>query len=197
MTVKKVALLLLIIMLLSPNASYAENIVIKEGTEVLLKVLDKIKSGEAQKGQIVHFLVEKSVKDKNCFTLIEDDANAYGTINESESAGMMGSSGKLAVSVDKVEAFNGIDIPLRGSNQDEGTSSTGAVVAGVLLVSVFSVFFRGENAVIPAGTIIRAQVDKTTVISGDMEQDRPDYGFQGGTEVDQKLNEHLKKIEGQ
>lgn len=106
----------------------------------------------------------------------------------------MGTSGSLVISFDKVEAFNGKDIPLRGTNQNQESSSTGAVVAGALFVSVLSVFFRGSNAVVPSGTIIRAYVDKTTVLSGDIEPRKSDYGFQGTSEVDQKLNEYLKKI---
>ena len=53
---KKIALLLLAAMLLSPNTSYAAGpITIKEGTEVLLKVIDKLKSGNVQKGQVDTF----------------------------------------------------------------------------------------------------------------------------------------------
>jgi hypothetical protein len=161
------ALVLLLVMLFTPNPSYADDIVIKKGTEVLLKVIEKLKSGEVKKGAIIEFLVEKAVTDENGFVLIRDDASAYGTVTKSRKAGMMGTSGELEIALEKVEAFNGKDIPLRGSQDDKGTSSTGAVVAGALLVSVFAVLFRGSNAVIPANTILRAYVDKTTVLSAD------------------------------
>ncbi|GHV40110.1 hypothetical protein FACS1894187_20720 [Synergistales bacterium] len=49
---KKTALVLLFVMLFTPNASYANEIVIKGGTEVLLRVVDKIKSGEIKEGSI-------------------------------------------------------------------------------------------------------------------------------------------------
>lgn len=53
---KKIALLLLAAMLLSPHTSYAAGpITIKEGTEVLLKVINKLKSGNVQKGQVATF----------------------------------------------------------------------------------------------------------------------------------------------
>ncbi|GHV55704.1 hypothetical protein FACS1894216_18660 [Synergistales bacterium] len=60
-----------------------------------------------------------------------------------------------------------------------------------------SVFFRGTNAVIQPGTILRAYVDKTTILSADLSAEiTPDKsGFQGKTEVDQKLNEYLKEAE--
>jgi hypothetical protein len=164
---KVTALVLLLAMLFTPNASHANDIVIKRGTEVLLKVIDKLKSGQVKKGTIVEFLVEKAVKDENGFVLIPDDARAYGVVAKSKSAGMMGTSGELEITLDKVEAFNGKDIPLRGSKEDQGSSSTAAVVAGTLLISVFSVFFRGSNAVIPSNTILRAYVAETIVLSAD------------------------------
>ena len=40
-------LLLLLIMIFTPNISCADNIVIEEGTEVLIKVTDRLKSGAA------------------------------------------------------------------------------------------------------------------------------------------------------
>ena len=123
---------------------------------------------------------------------------AYGTVTKSKSAGMFGTSGALEIAVDKVEAYNGKDILLRGTRDDQGTSSTGAVVAGALFVSVLSVFFRGDNAVIPASTILRAYVAKTTILSADVTptENNSNLYFQANTEVDQKLNEHFKRIEG-
>jgi hypothetical protein len=110
---------------------------------------------------------------------------------------MMGKSGSLEITVDKVEAFNGKEISLRGSKDDKGTSSTGAVVAGILFVSVLSVLFRGDNAVIQPGTILRAYVAETTVLSGDLTvvEDNNNPFFQENTEINEKLNVLLNKIE--
>jgi hypothetical protein len=193
---KITAFVLLFVMLFTPATSYADDIVIKAGTEVLLKVLDKLKSGSVKKDTVVQFLVEKAVKNENGFVLIPDDALAYGTITKSKSAGMFGTSGALEIAIDKVEAFNGKDVPLRGTRDDAGTSSTGAVVAGALFVSVLSVFFRGDNAVIPPGTILRAYVAKTTVLSADAApKENSELYYAGNTEIDNKLNDFLKKIE--
>jgi hypothetical protein len=194
---KKIALVLLFVMLFTPNVSYANDIVVKAGTEVLLKVIDKLKSGSVKRGTIVQFLVEKAVKDEHGFILIPDDAIAYGTVTKSSSAGIFGTSGTLEIAIEKVEAFNGKDVPLRGSREDKGTSSTGAVITGFLFVSVLSAFFRGDNAVIPPGTILRAYVAKTTVLSADIAPtlDNRDSYYQENTETNQKLNEYLKEIE--
>lgn len=200
-TKKTAMLLLFIIILLTPTISYCNNditnppIVIKEGTEVLLRVMDKIKSGEVKKGDPIEFIVEKTVKDENGITLIEDGAAAFGTVSESKKAGAFGTAGKLAISMDKVISFNGKDIQLRGSRENAGSNCTTGVIAGMLFVSVLSGFFRGVNAVIPAGTILRTYVNKTTVLSGDIEEIKPkqENVFQGDTETDHRLNELLLK----
>ena len=170
---KKTALLLVLVMIFAPSTSYANDIVIKEGTEVLIKVIERLKSGEVAEGSVVRFLVDKAVKDGNGFVLIEDGARAYGTVIKSKKAGMFGTSGALEISIDRVEAFNGKDVSLRASMKDEGTSSTGAVVAGMLFVSVLSFLFRGDNAVVPSGTIFTTYVDKTTVLSEQSPQPTP------------------------
>ena len=186
-------LLCLLALFGAASAGTENNIVIRRGTEVLLKVMEKIKSNKVSEGQTIQFLVERAVKDAKGFTMIEQGAFAYGTITEAASAGMFGTGGKLAFSIDSVEAFNGITVPLTGSKDNVGSNSTGAVVASTLLISPLALFFRGANAVIQPGTIVRAYVAKNTVLSGD-EEPQPNR-FSGKTEVDAKLNDLLEKIE--
>ncbi|MBO5492119.1 MAG: hypothetical protein J5974_02175 [Pyramidobacter sp.] len=190
---KFVAVVALAVVLAGSHVEAAENIVIKRGTEVLLKVMEKIKSNKVSEGQTIQFLVERAVKDQSGFTLIEHGAFAYGTITQAESAGLFGTGGKIAFSIDSVEAFNGLTVPLTGSKDNVGSNSTGAVVASTLLISPLALFFRGTNAVIQPGTIVRAYVAKTTVLSGDAEV--VPGRFSGKNEVDQKLNDLLDKLE--
>ena len=112
------------------------------------------------------FIVDKAVKNKEGFILIEDGAKAYGTITKSRSAGMFGASGALEISIDRVYSYNDKEIPLRGIKGSKGASSTGTVIAGAIFRSPFAVIFnfRGYNAVVESGTIFRAYVDKTTVL---------------------------------
>ena len=46
------------------QAVYANDIVIKEGTEILIKVIDKLKSGVSKEGSVIRFIVDKAVRDK-------------------------------------------------------------------------------------------------------------------------------------
>ena len=206
-------MLILSITLLAGCAYGAPHIMAKAGTEVLLKNIDKLNSKHLKEGQVIQFLAEKSVKDKNGNVLIEQGATAYGTISTAEGAGMVGSAGKLGLKFDSVKSFNDMDIPLTGTNESKGQSNTGAA-AGAAFIGTFiifwpllpaSLFFRGSNAVIQSGTIFRAYVAKDTVlVPGDeeaaAEAEKAEYaknkGFSGGnSETDDKLNDILKGYE--
>ncbi len=91
-------------------------------------------------------------KGNNGFVMIEQGAFAYGTIIKSSSASMFGAKGALELSIDSVEGYNGIVIPLTAKMESGGSSSSGAVIASALLISPLAIFFRGSNAVVEAGT---------------------------------------------
>ena len=192
------SLLVLIFFFLFTAHAFAERIVIKRGTEVLIKVMERIKSNKIKKGQIIRFLVERDVKNENGFTMIEQGAFSYGTVTKKSSAGMLGIGGSLAFTIDSVEAYNGIVIPLTGNKDSEGASSGLAVAAGFLLVSPLSIFFRGTNAVVEAGTIFQAYVSKSTVLYDDTpesEKQNQARRFEGNTETDRRLSELWNKYE--
>ncbi len=176
-----------------------ETIIVKRGTEVLVKVIEKIKSNKVKTGQTLQFLVERAVKDENGFTVIEQGAFAYGSVIKASSAGLLGIGGKLEITIDSVEAYNGHIIQLTGTKDNDGSSSTGVVIAGALLNISISHIFRGTNATIDAGTIFRAYVAKNTVLSGDIEprlNSQTEF-FKGNTNTDKQLNEILKKYKNE
>ncbi len=177
--------------------SWAESITVKSGTEVLVKVLERIKSNKIKRGQTIQFLVERAVKNENGFTVIEQGAFAYGTITKASSAGLFGTGGELAFSVDSVESYNGKIIPLTANKDSAGSNSTGAVVAGALLVSPLAIFFRGTNAVIEAGTIFKSYVSQNTVLSEDLNEAKTvqSIRFEGDTETDRRLSEIFRQYE--
>lgn len=191
---KKTALILLFSIFFSPAHAMAEHIKIKEGTEVLLKLVTPLRSGEAKKGQIIELIAEKSVSDGNGVILIEEKAPAYGTVTVSQKAGAFGSKGKLDFTVDKVSGYNGVDIPLRARQSLEGEGNEVLAVAGFLFVSILAGFIRGENVSVPSGTLIKVFVDKTTVLSEDISM-REETSFGGSSEIDQRFNELLRQME--
>ena len=61
---------------------------------------------------------------------------------------MFGAGGKLGITINSVEAYNGKILQLIGNNDNDGESSTGASVAGAVLLKPFTLLFRDINAVI-------------------------------------------------
>ena len=63
-------------------------------------------------------------------------------------------------------------------------------------MSPLAIFFRGSNAVLEAGTILRAYVQKDTVLYEDAsnKQDVPD-NLEGQTETDRRFYELFREYE--
>ena len=163
---KKIVLLFVVVLLFSDTA-YSASIILKRGTEVLVRPAEKMKSNKVKSGQTIRFIVERAVKNENGFTLIERGAFAYGKVTKASSAGMLGAKGSLSFSIDSVEAFNGQSIPLTGHLDTDGSSSTGVVVASAVLLTPLALLFRGSNAVIDPRTTYPVYVAETTVLEGD------------------------------
>jgi hypothetical protein len=146
-------------------------------------------------GEVVEFMVERAVKDKDGTVLIEHGASAYGTVIESKKSGFFGTPGKLDFKIDFVEGINDVQVPLRATMSQTATGSEGAAIAGFLFVSVLSGLFRGDNISIPPGTVFKAYVDKKTVLFKDPEETREeDMQFSGDSETDRRLEEMYRKI---
>ena len=163
---KLFAVIVVLCSLMFEGASYAADgdIVIKGGTEVLVKIMERLKSNQVQTGQTIRFTVERAVVDDNGFTLIEGGAPAWGTVTKVAKAGLFGAGGKLGIMINSVEAYNGKIIQLTGNRNNDGENVSGIAIIGGLFVTWPALLFRGSNAVIEAGTIFSAYVSGTTVL---------------------------------
>ena len=171
---KLFAVIVVLCSLMFEGASYAAegDIVIKGGTEVLVKIMERLKSNQVQTGQTIRFTVERAVVDDNGFTLIEGGAPAWGTVTKVAKAGLFGAGGKLGIMINSVEAYNGKIIQLTGNRNNDGENVSGIAIIGGLFVTWPALLFRGSNAVIEAGTIFSAYVSGTTVLE-EAEEDIP------------------------
>lgn len=149
--------LMFFMMMCVPACAGVNDIVIKGGTEVLVRILERVKSNKVQTGQIIRFAVERAVVNDDGLTLIEGGAHAYGKVTKVAKAGFFGAGGKLGITIDSVEAYNGKIIHLSGKQDDDGDNVAGASIVGVV-VTPLTLFFRGTNAVIEAGTVFSAYV---------------------------------------
>ena len=151
------AAVICLLMMYAPVYAGVNDIVIKSGTEVLVRILERVKSNNVQTGQIIRFAVERAVVNDDGITLIEGGAHAYGKVTKVAKAGFFGAGGKLGITIDSVEAYNGKIIHLSGNKNDDGDNVTGLSVVGVV-VTPLTLFFRGTNAVIEEGTVFSAYV---------------------------------------
>lgn len=163
---KRLAIILLIIPFLLVSAvSFADEYVVKEKTPVTLKLLNTLKSGKTPVGEVVQVELQNEVLGEDGTVLVKKYANGYGHVTLSKRNGMFGNAGKLEFTLDYLEGIDGSRIPLRSSIENAGDGCTGTVIFSTLFLSVAAVFFRGENVVVPAGTLFNAFVDKDSTIN--------------------------------
>ncbi len=147
------------------SPSTASGVQIKEGTPVIIRTEEEMISGRIPKGTTIIFRVEKDVIDSDGQVLIPQDSAAYGEVLESRSHGMFGRPGKLDFKLESVNGAGGASIPIRAVRSSVAKDKGALVVVGGALLSVFFVFFRGNNVEIPKGTVFTAYVNNDTLIS--------------------------------
>ena len=151
------AAMLCLLLMSAPADAGERDIVVKGGTEVLVRILERLKSNRVQVGQIIRFSVERAVRNEDGIVVIEGGAPAYGKVTKVAKAGFFGAGGKLGLVIDSVEAYNGKIVHLSGNKNDDGDNVSGVSIVGAV-VTPFTLFFRGTNAVIEEGTVFSAYV---------------------------------------
>jgi len=149
----------------SPLPVVAEPVTVKEGTPVFLRTMESMTSGRIAEGAGVRLTVGRDVRGPGGRVLIAYGADAYGKVTESNKRGMLGKQGRLAFTVERVEAVDGTSVPLRAQLRTSGKSNKGTVVAAALLLTVLAVFVHGRDVTIPADTEVVGYVDSDTVIN--------------------------------
>lgn len=124
--------------------------VLRAGTPVRLRVLERLSSRHAVQGK--KFPVEVSEKVLvDGLTVIPEGARGVGEVARVIEKGMFGKSGKLRIRALFVEV-TGHRIMLDGETRDTGEPGTAAVVLAAPLIGVSAGFFSGTSAVIEPGT---------------------------------------------
>ena len=141
---------------------HADQVTLKEGTIIILKTMDHLTPKDVSKGDVVKCIVDEDVIVDGSI-VIPEGAIATGDVSSSEEATFMGQPGKLGITAKTVKAIDQQIVQIRGYLQKSGKDKT--VKAGVIAyICLFGLFMKGEEAVIPQGSLIRAYVDKTVTI---------------------------------
>lgn len=150
--------------LMGQNGGATKTLSVQEGQVIRVRLLEAIDSKYASAGDILNFETTERLEIDGA-TVIENNARVTGSILRATKNKSLGKKGQLDISIDYVQATNGINIPLKFTSSQEGKGSSAGVIAGAVLVSPVALFIKGKSARIEKGTEFNTYVARTTAIS--------------------------------
>ena len=129
----------------------AQEVVLRDGTDVRVRLRDPISSKTAKVDDPVYFEVAEDVAADGV-TVLPVGSLARGTIIEVNKGKSFGRRGKLNFSIDVVRAVDGQNVRLRATKEVKGDEryATAGVVSVLLLPA--GLFIKGKNVDVAAGT---------------------------------------------
>lgn len=122
-------------------------------TPIVIRCIDTITTKKIVSGGIVNFSVVSDIKDEYGNVLIQSGSPVTAQITFSKSNGMIGKSGELTVTDFSTTAVDGTYVPLSGSvSARPDDKIVMSVVLSVLICPLF-LLLKGDEAVVPAGTL--------------------------------------------
>jgi len=137
--------ILLILIICSVPALGQATCAIPVDTQVKLRLLQGIDSGNNKTGEPISFEVYEDVCDSHGYVVIPVGAKASGHIVQSSGAAMFGKNGKLEISIDSVSAIDNTTIPLSMTSVDKPVTKTGTVIASVLISPLGALLGKGVS----------------------------------------------------
>ena len=134
--------------------------ILREGTPMKLRLERAISSKTATVGDSVEFTLQEDLKAGD--TIVAPlGSMAVGTVSAVKASGHFGKAGQLGLRLLYLKAGD-VRVPLRGAQGSEGHGREGVVVGLVVAFGVLGFLKHGQQAQVPAGTIIDAEVDQDT-----------------------------------
>jgi hypothetical protein len=106
-------------------------VLLKEGTELKLKLHDKVTSKTAVEGDLVNFTLDQDLKVGE-ITVARAGSVAVGIVSRSDKAGMLGRPGDLGLRLEYLKADDS-NVRLRGAKGRQGKGKEGTAVALTVL----------------------------------------------------------------
>lgn len=179
----------------SPNSVSPKNLILQDGTPVLLRLKRTISSADSHVGDTVDFEVIQEIR-VNETTVIRKGTLAFGTVTEVLPTRNMARGGKLKVRIDYVNLLNGEKAGLRAVQGGKGGSharamTVGIVTAGVLFFPAAPPFLlmHGKDMVLAKGSEVTAYVDNDRKLESVNFEDLN----RAGVEPNANSTEHLSK----
>ena len=138
------------------SAASDDEIVLAEGTALIVVTAQEITSKQARPNDSVNFTVNEDLL-VNGQVIVKKGTAALGSVVTAQKGGYMGNSGKLAIVVESTTTVDGQPLKLRAAKGREGNDKTTST-AIASFVSPFFLFKRGGEAKIATGMPITVYV---------------------------------------
>jgi hypothetical protein len=146
----------------APPQPVPANVKIPEGTEVQLRLAEKLSSSENSEGDTFEVTSDQEIQLADG-TVIPAGYSGRGEVTSSEKSGMLGKSGHLSVRINYLK-IGATHVHLRANKGREGASGVTNTVVLTVLFGPLGLLVHGHNVVYPKGTPITAYVDEDVVI---------------------------------
>lgn len=138
-------------------------VVLTEGTEIEIKMSEKLSSGTSQTGDRFSFNLAEPI-DLGGGVVIPAGYHGRGTVTNAQKRGFIGKAGELNVTFDYIRVGND-RIRVRATKGGQGKGSLGAAVALTVLFGPLGLLARGADIVIPEGQMLTAYVDDNATLN--------------------------------
>lgn len=138
-------------------------VLLKQGTEVKLKLAERLTSKTAFEGDQVNFVLDQDLRVANVL-IARVGAVAVGTISHASRPGILGRPGDVGVRLEYLQVGDS-RIELRGSKGKQGREREGTTVVLTALFGPVGLIKHGQNAEFQQGTQLTAYVDRDTKVS--------------------------------
>ena len=136
-------------------AATEEKILLRDGSEVKVKLKNGINSRSSKNGEALKAEVAEDVVVKQR-VLIKEGTKVNGYVTGVERAKRLGQEGRINLVVSSTRTVDDQKAPLRALQSSRGESTTTSTMVLSLLVSPLFSLRKGKDTSIPAGTIFSA-----------------------------------------
>lgn len=152
--------------LASPASSggVPDEVVIPDGTEVTLRLVETLDSATASMEDIVRFEVDHDVVVDGV-KVIARGAPGRGRVTRAQHRRSFGRKGKLDFAIEVVEAVDGSNVRLRASRELRGKDLHGTAAVVTILTGPFGILVKGREVEVPAGTLYTIYIDGERKVS--------------------------------
>jgi hypothetical protein len=145
------------------NAPPNEYLVIPYGTQLKVLVREKLTSKKLTVGQKLSLEVAEDLIVSNTI-LVSKGTPVVAVVVDSRKSGMMGRSGRLAISIRSTLLVNNEPLKLRAGKGGKDGDNMRSMFALTVIFGAPGLLMKGTNGQIPANSIIAAEVDETKYV---------------------------------